>query len=154
MKPNDESVQPKSTEPRQLSDLQLEAAYAIGGDWAIRAASKASFRAKPCLRPRTEKENQRFTRWMLLYKFFGNYAAAQIAAANGLLKRPAKASLEAGIAAANEFGFDPNVLLKDAVKLVKGRWWIVEYAVKTIKAAPELWTDSELSRLRMEVQWT
>lgn len=143
-----------SSKPRRLSDRQLEAAYAIGGDWAIRSASKASFRAKPFTQPRTDKDKQRLIRWILLQKFFGSYAAVQIAAANDLLKGPVKADLEVGVAAANKLEFDHNVLLKDAVKLVKGRWWLVEYVVESVKASPKLWTDPELSRLRIEVRWT
>lgn len=154
MKQNKEAVHAESTKPRRLSNRQLEAAYAFAGDGAIHSACKASFRAKPCAQPRTEKDKQRLIRWMLLQKFFGSYAAVQIAAANGLLREPVKANLKDGVAAANKLGFDHNALLKDAVKLVKGRWWLVKYVVESMKATPKLWLNSDVSRLRMEVQWT
>lgn len=125
--------------PRRLSNRQLEAAYALGGLWAMFAASKASFRAKPCAYPQTEKDTQRVVRWRLLTKYFGGYVAVRIAAANGLLKGGVKANLNDGITAAAEFKFDHNVLLKDAVRLVKRRWDLVRYIVEEAKASPSLW---------------
>ena len=154
MKKNEESVQAKGTKPKRLSNRQLEAAYACGGDWAMRGAVKASFRAKPCPNPQTEKEKQRLVRWMVLQKFFGSYAAVQIAVANGLLKGAAEAKLESGIAAADEFKLDHNALLKDAVKLVKSRWWFVNHVVEAIKADPRLRPDSKSGGLRLNILWT
>ncbi len=168
MKQNEESVQAKSTKPangattakhqvaskpRRLSNRELEAAYAIGGDCAMRSASKASYRAKPCERPQTEKAAQRHLRWMLLGKHFDKYVAVQIAAANDLLKGPVKANLSGGIAAAEALKFDHDVLLKDAVKLVKGRWALVRYVVEAIKTSPELWLGSASGGARGEIQW-
>ena len=154
MKKNEESVQAKGTKPKRLSNRQLEAAYACGGDWAMHSAVKASFRAKPCPNPQTEKEKQRLVRWMVLQKFFGRYAAVQIAVANGLLKQPVEANLESGIAAAEEHNLNPNTLLKDAVKLVKSRWWFVNHVVEAIKADPRLRPDSKSGGLRLNILWT
>lgn len=154
MKKNEESVQAKGTKPKRLSNRQLEATFAYGGDWAMYSAAKASFRAKPYRNPPTEKDEQRRVRWMVLQKFFGSYAAVQIAVANGLLKKPVQAKLESGIAAAEEFKLDHNALLKDAVKLVKSRWWFVKYVVETSKADPRLQPDSELGGLRLNILWT
>jgi hypothetical protein len=125
--------------PRRLTNRQLEAAYALAGTWAMFAASKASFRAKPCAHPQTEKDIQRVVRWRLLTKYFGGYVAVRIAAANGLLKGKVKASLNDGIAAAEECKFDHDALLKDAVRLVKRRWDLVRYIVEEAKASPSLW---------------
>ena len=44
-----------------------------------------------------------------------------------------------GIAAAEEFKFDHDALLKDAVRLVKRRWDLVRYIVEEAKASPGLW---------------
>jgi hypothetical protein len=138
--------------PRRLTNRQLEAAYASGGFWAMRSASKASYRAKPCEHPRTEKDVRRITRWILLTNYFGGYVAVRIAAANGLLKGGVKANLNDGIAAAAEFKFDHNVLLKDAIKLVKRRWDLVRYIVEEAKASPSLsWLGSASGGTRMEV---
>jgi hypothetical protein len=154
MKQNKQSVQAQCTKqgtgtrtaehqvpskPKRLTNRQLEAAYALGGLWAMFAASKASFRAKPCAHPQTEKDIQRMVRWRLLTKYFGGYVAVRIAAANGLLKGKVKASLNDGIAAAEECKFDHDALLKDAVRLVKRRWDLVRYIVEEAKASPSLW---------------
>jgi hypothetical protein len=167
MKQNKQSVQAQSTKqgtgtrtaghqvpskPKRLTNRQLEAAYASGGFWAMRSASKASYRAKPCEHPRTEKDVRRITRWILLTNYFGGYVAVRIAAANGLLKGKVKANLNDGIAAAAEFKFDHNVLLKDAIKLVKRRWDLVRYIVEEAKASPSLsWLRSASGGTRMEV---